>query len=125
METGAPSVQPIASSSKGKRPKHFLGKNDALSLAASIADLQEKKVRSKTDKNHKMQLEAAEAQQRPKIVSKNKSKLTETKAMLVARRAQAKRAKARSRKQHSWTDDQEDARDGKPVNTARKKVSFS
>lgn len=50
----------------------------------------------------------------------------QTKAMLVARQAQAKRDKARSRKQRLQEDEeyQEGSMNGKPVNTACKKVSF-
>jgi hypothetical protein len=47
--------------------------------------------------------------------------------MLVARRMQAKRDKVRSRKQRLVEGDvecQEGSKDGQPVYTARKKVSF-
>lgn len=49
-----------------------------------------------------------------------------TKDMLVAQRMQAKRDKVRSRKQRLQGDVeyQEGSRDGQPVNTAHKKVSF-
>ncbi|KAF8891126.1 hypothetical protein CPB84DRAFT_1385294 [Gymnopilus junonius] len=44
-----------AIASKGKQPKRFLEKNDALSLASSIAELQEKKSLIRSGKRQKSQ----------------------------------------------------------------------
>jgi len=107
-----------------QKMKQFLGKNEALSLAGAIIDVQEKKTQLKMDKNHRLQ--AAQPQQIAKTVSRTKSRLKEAKDILVARRIQAKRNKARSRKQRLQDDEKykEGSREEKLTKTAQKKVSF-
>ncbi|RDB19411.1 hypothetical protein Hypma_013547 [Hypsizygus marmoreus] len=85
---------------RGKQPKRFLERNDALELAASIADLQEEKSLSKAEKHHHAQ--AGQPQEDPKLkISASKLKLKETKALLAAKRTQVKKEKIKLKKQRS------------------------
>ncbi|KIM49859.1 hypothetical protein M413DRAFT_6695 [Hebeloma cylindrosporum] len=83
MGTRAESSQDVAAVTappRGKRPKRFLEKNDALSLAASIAETEEKKTLTKKEKHHKLLQKDA-------------------KSILLAKKAQAKKERSKLRKQ--------------------------
>ncbi|KAF8162659.1 hypothetical protein B0H34DRAFT_671841 [Crassisporium funariophilum] len=113
---------------KGKRPKHFLEKNEALMLAASIAEVQEKKSSTRTEKHHKLQAGQPKEVQKPG--SSAKAKIKETKALLASKRARAKKDKAKLRKRRAndgtlKNKHPEGTSSESPVKTARKSVSFA
>ncbi|TFK65174.1 hypothetical protein BDN72DRAFT_845882 [Pluteus cervinus] len=79
-----------------RKHKHFLDKNEALTLATSIAGVHEQKAIRKVQ-SHQAQLDHRE--DRPTRISSSKKKLKETKALLAAQRAQAKKRRNQERKQ--------------------------
>ncbi|KAH9483496.1 hypothetical protein JR316_0002964 [Psilocybe cubensis] len=92
------STKAVAPRGKGKQRKQFLEKNDALALAASIADTQEKISITKAERHHKPRDESLAKQERKHSMS-TKAKLKETKAALKAKQVNAKRERAKSRKE--------------------------
>ncbi|KAF9559508.1 hypothetical protein CPC08DRAFT_708801 [Agrocybe pediades] len=112
---------------KGKKVKRFLEKNDALTLAASIADDVEKKSASRSEK-HKIQVEQPKADRKP--ISQSKTKLKEAKAALRARLLEAKKEKSKLRRNRfkDTTLSEEDPASqgsGSTQKPPRKKVSFA
>ncbi|KAL1754878.1 cytochrome P450 [Schizophyllum commune] len=100
----APRTEPP---SAGRTRKRFLADgNDAVALAASIADAQEEKAHKKI-KHHQ---EVSEADQGPSKAPRSKSKsasrvrLKEKKAALLAQKAQTKKKRTKLKKQRSQPD---------------------
>ncbi|KAG5636265.1 hypothetical protein H0H81_008621 [Sphagnurus paluster] len=89
---------------KGKQRKNFLDKNAALDLAALIAGSQEEKSRVRAEKHHQIQ--------------------KETKALLAAQRAKAKKDKSKRRKQPALILGEEATTSPAPAR-ARKSVAFA
>ncbi|PPR05187.1 hypothetical protein CVT26_012273 [Gymnopilus dilepis] len=115
---------------KGKQRKRFLGKDDALSLASSIAALQEKKSQIRSEKRQKDQALNASLGHDAKQISDSKSKLKEIKAILRARTAEAKKQRARSRKERLKGSEGRSETPSQPINiksekNKRKTVSFA
>jgi len=94
------SVKGTLAKGKGKQPKRFLEKNDALELAATIADIQEEKARDWVEKHHATQIGKPKVDTKPKV-SASKLRLKEAKARLATQQTLAKKDKARARKQQN------------------------
>ncbi|KAF7359049.1 hypothetical protein MSAN_01245800 [Mycena sanguinolenta] len=75
---------------KGKQPKRFLDQSAALSLASSIAGIQEKKSQTRAEKNQLAQVGQSRSE-RPSRLSKSKAALKETKALIAAQRSKTLR----------------------------------
>ncbi|KDR82137.1 hypothetical protein GALMADRAFT_222018 [Galerina marginata CBS 339.88] len=129
MSTNVPVRGQGVVTSRGKRPKRFLEKNDALSLAVSIADIQEKKTLTRAEK-HKDQAAVQLKSDRKRVVN-SKAKIKEKKALLRARSAEAKKGRAKTRKDQlkgsEYTTDDTSSRTThvNPDKAAHKKVSFA
>ncbi|KAJ6500831.1 hypothetical protein C8R45DRAFT_979285 [Mycena sanguinolenta] len=82
---------------KGKQPKRFLDQSAALSLASSIAGIQEKKSQTRAERNQLAQVGQSRPE-RPSRLSKSKAKLKETKALIAAQRSESKKARNKRRK---------------------------
>ncbi|PPQ99184.1 hypothetical protein CVT24_009274 [Panaeolus cyanescens] len=102
----------------GKKKKRFLGQNDVLSLAASIAETQEKKSAARIHKPIN-EVQSSSSIKPKKLSARNRIK--EKKAILQAQRAEAKKNKAKLRKQEK-TQDHESP---EPSTSKRKGVSFA
>ncbi|KJA15192.1 hypothetical protein HYPSUDRAFT_48646 [Hypholoma sublateritium FD-334 SS-4] len=85
-------------SQKGKKPKRFLERNDAISLAASIGGAQEEIALSKAEKHHKVEPGQPDEPDR-KPSSNSKAKLKATKAVLSAARVKAKKDRSKLRRE--------------------------
>ncbi|KAF9460914.1 hypothetical protein BDZ94DRAFT_1323746 [Collybia nuda] len=134
MESSALSRQKSATKSakgKGKQIKRFLGQNDALKLAASIAGMQEEKSLSKVEKHHQAQVGQPHEDRGPRM-STSRVKLKETKALLAAQRSRVKKDKAKLRKQMQTSSNNPpgdvkalDTQSGPVKQITRKTVSFA
>ncbi|KAF9032939.1 hypothetical protein BJ165DRAFT_1534827 [Panaeolus papilionaceus] len=114
-----PTSSTKTASGAGKKKKRFLEKNDALSLAASIAETQEKKSSAKIHKPiNEVQSPSAT---KPKKVSA-RHRIKEKKALLQAQRADAKRNKTKSRKKEKSLQDKDIS---ERSTSKRKGVSFA
>ncbi|KAF5318035.1 hypothetical protein D9619_012100 [Psilocybe cf. subviscida] len=87
----------VSKKPRGKQPKRFLEKNDALSLASLIAEQEEKKVLNKAERHHKSEDDLPKSEN--KAPSKAKAKLKETKTILSAHRVKAKKERSKLRKE--------------------------
>ncbi|KAF9481291.1 hypothetical protein BDN70DRAFT_975103 [Pholiota conissans] len=84
---------------KGKRPKRFLEQNDALSLAASIGETQEKIALTKAEKHHKLEPDQPKPDHKPKPNANAKAKIKEKKKVLSSARVKAKKERSKRRKE--------------------------
>ncbi|EDR10730.1 uncharacterized protein LACBIDRAFT_324587 [Laccaria bicolor S238N-H82] len=132
-QMGGP-LAPKAAPARRKKGKHFLAKNEALELAASIAGAQEQKALRKAEKHHQAQPHHRNTDDEKPRLSNSKLKIKETKALLAAQRARSKKDKAKKRKRRSQDatfppdDNDGHARVGllsATTKPARKKVSFA
>ncbi|KAJ3546263.1 hypothetical protein NMY22_g2124 [Coprinellus aureogranulatus] len=118
----------IASGASNKpTKKKFLGNEDTLNLALSIAESQEKLTGKK--KQNRSPGEASVVTRndhpRPKSTSSRKAKLKETKALLAAKKAQLKKDKVKKRKEVSKPRSPHPHLEVSASKPVRKSVSFA
>ncbi|KAK7040326.1 hypothetical protein VNI00_009794 [Paramarasmius palmivorus] len=116
-------------SKEGKTKKRFLEHSEELTLAASIANTQEEKSKSKVDNvKHQMPLESVERTKRHRHSAGRSSKLAEAKAKLAHERAQRKKGKTHAKRRAvNWkaNDEQSALPVGLPAPSAKRRVAFA